>query len=453
MATLKVAVVGAGIAGLGAAWRLARRGFEVSVLECESRPEGWVRQLSRDGFAIEAFGAMIGTADRALLTWIGELGFNELLPLRPVVSTLVQRNQVHVIDARSLYRIARTPGIRVDEALRLIRLPRLASRYGDRIDPERPELAASLDDRSVADFGELYFGRSVVERWMSPMLAHNALVDAREASRVLFLHRYRRGANARLGLLRVPSIELAEKVTAALSTQLGVRATRIESRPGGGVRVVVRDRDRERREDADAVVVATSASEAATLAGLELSLAERDAFAKVRYTPALSLAIALRRPFYAHPQYIQFPRSEESPLDAALLESGVAGGRIPEGRGLATLHATGAWSQAHFEAPDDAVRKELSDAFGRVVPRIHGAELFSEILRDPRAAPRFDVGRYRDIADFTRIQLDRRQQGRRIYFAGDYLMGPGWDAALRSGQRAASAVEEDLGSTPRSPGR
>jgi predicted NAD/FAD-dependent oxidoreductase len=184
-----------------------------------------------------------------------------------------------------------------------------------------------------------------------------------------------------------------------------------------------------------------------------LSLAERDAFAKVRYTPALSLAVALRRPFYPHPQYIQFPRSEGSPLDAALLEPGVAGGRVPANRGLALLRATGAWSQTYFEAPDETVRKELSEAFGRVVPRFHGAELFSEILREPRRAPRFDVGRYREIADFTRIQLDRRQQGRRIYFAGDYLMGPGWNAALRSGQRAASAVEEDLGSIQASPGR
>ena len=282
MATQKVVVVGAGIAGLGAAWRLKQRGFAVSVFERASRPGGWVRHTSRDGFTIEASGAMIGTADRALQAWIGELGLNELLPLRPVVPTLVQRNQVHVIDARSLFRIARTPGIRPHEALRLIRLPRLASRYGDRIDPERPELAASLDDRSVADFGELYFGRSVVERWMSPLLAHDSLVDAREASRVLFLHRYRRGANARLGLLRVPSSELAEQVTAAFSTRFGIRVTRIESRQEGGVRVVVSDGDRERLSNADAVVVATSASEAATLAGPELSLAERDAFASVR---------------------------------------------------------------------------------------------------------------------------------------------------------------------------
>ena len=71
------------------------------------------------------------------------------------------------------------------------------------------------------------------------------------------------------------------------------------------------------------------------------------------------------------------------------------------------------------------------------------------MLREKRAAPRFDVGRYRAIADFTRVQADWRRRGRRIYFAGDYLIGPGWNAALQSGYRAAAVVEEDLGPAAR----
>jgi protoporphyrinogen oxidase len=114
------------------------------------------------------------------------------------------------------------------------------------------------------------------------------------------------------------------------------------------------------------------------------------------------------------------------------------------------LRATGRWSSDYFEAPDETVGKELIDALGGIFPRIHGAGMFSEVLREKRAVPRFDVGRYRAIADFTRVQADSRRRGRRIYFAGDYLMGPGWDAALRSGYRAAADVEEDLGATARS---
>lgn len=441
-----VAVVGAGIAGLRAAWRLAQSGFRVSLFEREQRPGGRARSIQRDGFAIEPQGSVVSNADRALLAWIGELGLSdELLPPKPVLSALVYRNQVQVVDTRSWLGIARIRGIPLHQALRLLRLPRLDRRYGDQIDCERPERAAALDDRSLADFGRLYFGRSVMERWMSPLVSRNSLGDERDTSRALFLQHYREAAGARLGLLRSTCDELVERATASLSTHTGVCVMRIETRRGGRFRLALRTGDRESNADADAVVVATSAPEAARLAGAALTLAERDSLEKVSYTPSLSLAVGLRRWFSSHPQYIQFSHAEGSPLEAALLEPGVSGGRVPEGRGLALLHATGAWSNAYFDAPDDTLRKELIDAFAQVLPRIQGAELFTEILREPRAAPRFPVGRYRDIADFGRIQTDQRQLGRRLYFAGDYLMAPGWNGALVSGTRAAAAVEEDLG--------
>ncbi len=449
MAAKQVAVVGAGIAGLGVAWRLARRGFQVSLFEREQRPGGRARPAIRENFTIERSGAIVSAADKALLSWIGELDLPELLPPRPVVSALAHRGRVQVIDSRSLLGIARIPGIRIHQALRVLRLPRLLARYGNRIDPDRPERAASLDDRSLADFGRLYFGVRVMEHWMGPLVARVSLADAREASRVLFLHYYRDGAGARLGLLRASSQEFIDRAACSIPVSLGVCVTSVESRSGGGVRFSFREGERARSAEADAIVLAVPAPEAVDLAGAEFSFAERDALDKVRYAPGLSLAVALRRPFHVHPRQIQFPHQEDWPLESVLLEPGVAGGRVPEGRGLALLRATGSWSADYFEAPDETVGKELIDALGGIFPRIHGAGIFTEVLREKRAVPRFDVGRYRAIADFTRIQADWRRRGRRIYFAGDYLMGPGWNAALRSGYRAAADVEEDLSPTAR----
>jgi oxygen-dependent protoporphyrinogen oxidase len=449
MAAKQVAVVGAGIAGFGAAWRLAQRGFQVSLFEREQRPGGRARPANRENFTIERSGAVVGAADTALLSWIGELDIPELLPPRPVVSALAHRDRVQAIDSRGLLGIARIPGIRIHQALRLLRLPRLVARYGNRIDSERPELAASLDDRSLADFGRLYFGARFVELWMGPLGARTSRADAREASRVLFLHHFRDGAGERLALLRSSSQELMDRAASSVPTTLGACVTGVESRSGGGVRFSIREGQRERSAEADAIVLAVPAPDAVELAGAGFSSTERDSLDAVRYVPGLSLAIALRRPFHSHPQRIQFSHVENSPLESVLLEPGVEGGRVPEGRGLALLRATGRWSAAYFEAPDETVSKELIDALGGIFPRIHGAGLFAEVLREKRAVPRFDVGRYRAIAGFTRVQADWRHRGRRIYFAGDYLMGLGWNAALRSGYRAAADVEADLGSTAR----
>jgi len=440
-----VAVVGAGIAGLGAAWELSRRGFAVGVFEREARPGGRARSESVEGFTLEAAGPVLSTGDRRLLSWIDEVGLrDELLPLRPVVTIHCRGDRVASIDPRGLFGVGRIPGVRPLQALRLVRLPRLVARYGGRIDPEAPERAADLDDRSLGDFGRLYFGGSVLAHWMGPFVTGTSLGRADDLSRVLFLRRYRSHARERPGLLRSALGELAEAAAAKLRVKYAAAALRVERAGDGGLSLAVQASGAERVFEPAAVVVATSAPEAARLTAPALVAAERDGLAEVRYQPALSLALGLRRPFFPHPQYVQLPHSEGSPLEAVLLEPGVHGGRVPDGRGLALLRATGAWSEAYFDAPEETVCKELLDAFARIRPGAESAVLFSKLHRVERAHPRFGVGRYRQIARFERVQRELRREGRRLYFAGDYLMDPTLEGALASGQRAAAAVAEDL---------
>jgi oxygen-dependent protoporphyrinogen oxidase len=440
--TPKVAVVGAGLAGLGAAWRLSRAGCDVALFEREPRPGGRATSETIDGYTLEPVASTVSTADRALLEWIAEVGLHdELLPLRPVIAAVAHRDRVVEIDPRSLPGIARIPGVRRIQALRLLRLSRLIARFGDRLDPERPARAADLDDRSLADFGELYFGASVVDRWMAPLAFGASSADARESSRALFLLRYVTHGGSRVGLPRGSFGELAETAASKLATYTDLEVERLERRRGTGLRMLVRGG---RTLDVDAAVVATSAPDAARIADPLLSSAERDGFARVRYAPSVTLAAALRRPFAAHPLEVRYPRSEGSALAMALLEPGVSGGRVPDAHGLVLLRATAKWGRAHLEAPDDAVAKHLVEAFERVHPGFRNAVLFQRVLRAARGFPCFDVGRYREIARFEGVQVDRRLRGRRLYFAGDYLMDPSWNGALLSGYRAAEAVRADL---------
>jgi len=440
-----VAVVGAGLAGLAAAWRLARLGFEVMVLE--RAPSAGGRAVCRvaDGFTLDGGWPVLGSRDRRLLAWIDDVGVSdEMLPLRPVLTSQLCGGRVSTIDPRRLAGVLRIPGIRARQALRLVRLPRLMSRYGARIDPDFPERAVGLDDRSVGDFARLYFGRSVLERWIAPALSIVSLGDEEQTSRVHFLMQRRRLAGARLGLPRASLGELVEAAAGRLKTHTNVEVRRIEP-ARDGVRLTLGSAgSQERMIDADAVVLACGASEALRVAEPLLSWAERDFLSGVRTTSSLSLVAALRRPFSLHPEQIAIPHAEGLPLEAVLLEPGVAGGRVPAGHGLALLRATGPWSDACLETPDEAVEKELLAAFERVHPGAGAAILFTRLSRVVRAQTRFDVGHYRAIARFTKVQADQRARGRRIYFAGDYLMDPSWEGALASAERSTDAVAADL---------
>jgi oxygen-dependent protoporphyrinogen oxidase len=435
-------VIGAGLAGLAAAWRLAREGRRVTVLERAERPGGRTVARRENRFALEAAPVLLTRGDRRLLGWIEEVGLrDELLPLRPLTTAVAHLGEVRPAEVRNLLDVRRVPGVRLLHALRLVRLPRLLARYGAALDFEAPERAAALDDRSLTDFCRLYFGSSVLDRWMGPRVTAGCLGDPDAMSRVQFLHHYAAHAHARPGLLRGGLDELVERAAAALGVRLGCRAVALEQASNGRLRVFAEDGE---ALVADAAILATSAAEAARLAGSLLSSSERGDLESVRYTPAISVVAALRRPLAAHPRQILVPRSEFSPLELVLLEPGVPGGRVPQGRGLALLRARGAFGAARFDAPAAALEKELLDAFDALCPGALRAVEFSRIFRVQRAAPRFDVGRYRAIARFQRVLAQRRRAGRCLYFAGDYLVHPSPEGAVVSARRAAAAVMQDL---------
>ncbi len=437
-----IVVVGAGLAGLGAAWRLVQRGFEVTLIERDDRAGGRAAVVREEGFAFEAGPGWVSSGDRQLLHWMRESGLgDELLPLRPLVSTTLHRGVVSGLRVRGLADVWRIPGVRAFEALRLARLPRLLSRYAPALHLEDPARSACLDDRSLFDFGRLYFGASVLERWMVPMLTAACLGDPRQMSRAHFLRHCRAQLGEREGLTRAPVGDLLEHVASKLGARLETEVRRVGARRGGGCRVELA---RGRPLGADAVVVATAACEAARITEGWLSSAERESLERVRYVPGLTLAVALRRPFVSQPELLRVPHAEGSPVETLLVEPGRPGGRAPDGAGLALARARGDFARQRRDAPDAALTRVLLDALDPLRPGLRNAVGRARLLRAEYAVPRFDVGRYREIERFERVQEDRRRQGRRLYFAGDYLVDPSHEGALVSGLRAATALESDL---------
>ena len=75
----RVVVVGAGIAGLAAAWDLAQAGADVTVLESERRPGGLIVTEHRDGFVVEGGPDGFLAAEPELPALAAELGIADRL--------------------------------------------------------------------------------------------------------------------------------------------------------------------------------------------------------------------------------------------------------------------------------------------------------------------------------------------------------------------------------------
>lgn len=443
--TNRVVVVGGGLAGLSVAWKLKQAGLPVLVLEKTDRPGGRSCGERVAGFSVERRLPLISTGDDSLLEWVEELGLRDLcLPLRPVQATHLYGDQKRVVRSDSLRALARTPGFGWRDRLRIVRLPRLMRRYRPLLDARMPEKAEDLDFRSVGDFTRLYFGPRVLAQWVAPMLAEATGGSADEASRVAFLLQWEKEQAGRFALLRSGLEEIARAASEKLSMRYGHQVERITPcREGFDISCSTQAGGDESLK-ASAVVLAVSPMAVCSLAGESLSLCERDALEPFRYTPGATLCIASSEVRTAVPQFVRVPAGEGSPIQSYLVEPGEQAGRAPAGAGLVTLTAREDFLVSRGAVSDEVLAKDLLAAFSVIEPEIVSEVRFSKLHRSSEAQPCMDVGAYRRLARFAKLQPALRAEGRRLYFAGDYLSGPRIDDAVASGRRAGRAVLDDM---------
>jgi protoporphyrinogen oxidase len=366
-----------------------------------------------------------------------------------VVSAQLHRGRIVPCDARSLAEISRLPGVTLRDRLRLLRLPRLMQRYAALLDPLRPERAADLDFRSVADWAKLYLGESVLERFVAPRISAETGGDEYQLSRAAFLLHWQQSGcgGSRLGIAAAGLGTLAEAAARTLDLRSGVRAEQLKELSDGRLALECSGGAAAGRDEIleiDALVLATSAAEAGRVAASLVTPPERDFLAGMRFGPRVTLSVATDRPLTGLPEFVRIPHAEGCAIEAMLVEPGVPGGRAPEGCGLVTLSATQRFAEQRSGEDDDLVEHALLSSLASILPRAAATRRWSRLHRAPASVPRFEVGAYNALARFQRVQRDRRSIGRRLYFAGDYLVGPRHEDAIVSGARAAAAAVTDL---------
>lgn len=445
----RVAVLGAGVAGLQAASELARRGFDVHVFEATGEVGGRARGEWCAGHWMDSNWPVLGGNDLALARWARNLGFGDsLLPLRPVQTALLQGGRTKVVDGLSLSGAARIPGPALWERPKLLRFRRLMSRYAPLLDASRPESAASLDYRSLRDHVSLYFGKGNLEFWLGPEVQGVYGDSVEELSRVaLLLHAHSLAIGEHrprsAGLPRRPLVELAQIAAERLDVRRGVAIQRIDEEPAGGFRVETMDHSAGVGDDRfDAIVVAVGASQAADLSIALLTPAERDFFDAVTLRPALTLSVALEGVDRGLPMEVRIPRREGSAISSLVIEPGQPSGRVPDGRSQIVALARDSFAERWRDMADDVVEKNLMSSLELALPGTGERILTTRLGR--ATVPFFGVGSYRRLATFRNVQNDRRALGRRLYWAGDYLAAPGFEASALSGLRAARELAADV---------
>lgn len=445
----RVAVLGAGLAGLRAAHELERQGFVVTVFEARSEVGGRAGGEWCAGHWMDSAWPILGGRDQSIASWAHALGLSDsLYPLRPVQTTLLQQGERVPVDGLRLRGAARIPGPPLWERPKLLRWGRLMRRYAPLLDPMFPERAAELDYRSMHDHVVLYFGKGNLEFWLSPEV-QGVYGDSVEAlSRVALLHQaHALGLGEKRlgspGLPRRPLLELAQTVAERLDIRRGTAVQRLDEEPAGGFRIETIDSAGTSSATCfDSVVIALGAKQSAGVSSALLTPAEEDFFDAIALRPVATLSLAIEGIEGGLPTEVRIPRREGSAISSLVIEPGQPSGRVPEGRSQIVALARDAFAERWRDMADDVVAKNLMSSLELAMPGIGERILTTRLGR--ATLPFFEVGSYRRLAAFRKVQRDRRALGRRLYWAGDYLAGPTFETAVLSGLRAANELVADL---------
>jgi protoporphyrinogen oxidase len=293
-----VAVVGAGLAGLTAAFRLGSQGYRVRVFERYPRPGGLARIFQVGGEPLEAFYHHLFTTDAAYVRLAEELGIGHLIEWLP--------SRMGIWAEDRLWDFGTPASLLKFRPLRLLDKIRFAAAtlyLQRRSDPSPYETV------TAAEWTRRYQGDRVWRTVWGPLLYQKFADQAEQVAMVWLwgkLHlrgrsRSRTGLGERLGYMRGSFARLVEElenriVASGGELHLSEAVRRIDHR-GGSFQIETKDHSFQ----ATRVLAAIPVPDYLEIAGHLLAEGERQQLRQLRATGAICTVLEMSRslsPYY-----------------------------------------------------------------------------------------------------------------------------------------------------------
>jgi len=420
---MRVVVVGAGPAGLTAAWRLHQAGHDVTVLERRDVAGGRTHtEHFGDGHWSDTGAGWLASFypnTFRLLAELGERGRLKPMQLRGGGELLLDGRLVP--NPNSIGRILRTPLLSPIEKIRFM------AWMAQLIVRQRGGLRADLHWDGVDALTALRAaGDDAVERIVRPSFEGPFFARLDSMSGAL-VRSWLRDLSIRTffhvdGGMDAPWRALAER----LRVRTGVAVTQVRTRDGNAEITL----DDGQVESADAAVVAVPAPLAAEIAPDHPGAA---VLRQVRYAPHIRLYAARHSDGPPRTGIHAFPNTTVATVELGPGRDG-AWGHVPEGWQWELICAPAASSGPLLALSDEEASARLWQEAHRIDARIFPLEEAEVrlLVRWERAVPIVDPGYYSRLAAFP--------QQPPIVFCGDWLVQPCVEGAVRSGELAASAL-------------
>jgi oxygen-dependent protoporphyrinogen oxidase len=448
-----VAIIGAGITGLTAAFRLQRENIPVTVYEASARVGGPMRSVRRDGY-------------------LAECGPNSILETSPLVSNLVkdvglESRRVYCNPAAKKRFIARggKPIPAPDSPSKFFTTPLFSTKAKFRLAGEPFVSRSSEPEEALADFVRRRLGQEFLDYAINPFVGgiyagDPDLLSVQQAFPKLHAveqqygslilgqffgarERKRRGEVSKqtapmfsfdTGLETLP-LGIAEKLGDSVRLNCAVNLLR---KTGDGWEVTTGDR----LEEHSAVLLAVGAHQLARMQIEAENFPDLSPLAEIVYPPVASVTLGFRRLDVRAALDgfgVLVPQAEGMNILGTLFTSSLFPNRAPDRHVTLTTYIGGSRAPhlalQNRETLIDSVLNDLRKLLGVV-----GAPTFEECFLFPEAIPQYNVGYGR----FKQLMSEAEAAAPGLFISGNARCGISLSDSILSAHKGAENLENYL---------
>jgi oxygen-dependent protoporphyrinogen oxidase len=431
----KAIVIGAGIAGLSAAYFLKKAGVDVEVFESEKVVGGRMSNSFRDGIAVDRGAQFFSSSSPTLIPLLNELDLSREVLMVDSTVEIVRGNRIHGIETGQVLSIL-TGGTLDFGGITQLHLLKLQSWLQRAKQLPRDDYSAwsDLDTETASELGQRIFGEQGSQYLVEPLLSGLFFNEPEETSAALlawtleFFLEAKELRTFRDGMSTLP-IALSKRVNVHTSA----RAEQVFQR---GESVFVRMANETLQ--ADWVVVAVPAPIARGLISPAQNL-ENQVLA-TDFVPALNIILKLKLGWKAGRKAFGtlIPRTQRGLISSIVSNPR---GATASGNELLQILISAENSPDLMNCSDSEILIKISPEIDRYYADCSKNVEDIEVVRWTHAMPFSPVGRASALLRYRQNLANDR----RILLAGDSYGIPGADSAAQTGIWAAARILGNLG--------
>jgi len=433
----KVIVIGAGAAGLSAAWYLQKAGFDVLVLEGSDRVGGRVHTIRKDGYILDLGADGNSTGYHTYLDLTREMGLEHAMSWMPgTVGTIVD-GKVRYMDPSSMVSLLTTNTYSLRTKFALQKGMKEIAPILDGIDFRYLYKSAHLDDpnRSAETFGLRHFGPKGTDYLIDP-LARLMQSTGADATSILDTAAGLTFANDKLWTFLGGADLLLKTLAERLNVACSSVVESIEEKPNGVAVRYVNANGEQVEETATACVLSTMYKDAARihppLKDISAELAEG-----LDYMCTNKVHLGYDVPTKTRAWTVQVPTVEDPDVFIFFLDHNKATDRAPAGHSLINVQTDSRlYHRAKAMNDEEAVdfaRSKVEKFFPELRGHFTG---MSHVTRWPHFGHLNKPGYYRNAEKF----INRLDESSRIQIAGDVFSKTSQETSANRGRDVAQNI-------------